>query len=94
MLVREMMTVNPATIDPSATLRDAVAVMRSERQSRLVVCDGNEIVGILVDSDVLRADDLDARVRDVMSTDFQKVCGRHHARPGISWSTMTSAAFP
>jgi acetoin utilization protein AcuB len=73
MLVREMMTVNPATIDPSATLRDAAAIMKSEGQSRLVVCDGDEIVGILVDSDVLRANDLNARVRDVMSTDFHKV---------------------
>lgn len=74
MLVREMMQVNPATIHPSATLREAVATMRSERQSRLVVCDGGEIVGILVDSDILRADDLDRLVRDVMTTSFRKVC--------------------
>ena len=47
---------------------------RSERQSRLVVCDGGEIVGILVDSDILRADDLDRLVRDVMTTSFRKVC--------------------
>ena len=38
----------------------------------MVVCDGDEIVGILVDSDVLRANDLNARVRDVMSTDFAR----------------------
>jgi len=47
--------------------------MRSERQSRLVVCEGDQIVGILVDSDILKADSLDCLVRDVMATNFRKV---------------------
>jgi acetoin utilization protein AcuB len=47
--------------------------MRSEGQKRLVVCENDDIVGILVDSDILRCDTLDAQVRDVMTTDFHKV---------------------
>lgn len=51
-----------------------MAIMRSEGQRRLVVCENDDIIGILVDSDILRSGTLDAQVRDVMTKDFHKVC--------------------
>ena len=62
-----------ATISADATLRDAVAELGSRRIGAMPVLDGDSVIGILSERDViyclqsLGADSLERRVGDVMS---------------------------
>jgi len=53
-LVREIMTPDPVTIRPDATAQEAAAVMVAERFGALPVVRGNELVGIITETDLLR----------------------------------------
>jgi len=50
------MTPNPLTIDPDTSVRQAFVRMRSEGYRHLLVCDGDELVGIVTDRDLRRPD--------------------------------------
>jgi acetoin utilization protein AcuB len=54
-LVSEIMTAAVVTIEPDATLRQALNLMRSKRVRQLPVVDNDELVGIITDRDTKRA---------------------------------------
>ena len=53
--VRQLMTENPKTINPSAYLIDSARLMLKHKISALPVVDGNELLGIITKSDIFRA---------------------------------------
>src|SRR5262249_58757008 len=67
------MVVNPVTIDPSATLADALALMQDHRISGIPVVEGGgngragKLVGILTNRDVRFATDPRQKVAELMT---------------------------
>jgi acetoin utilization protein AcuB len=56
MLVRELMTPNPATVQPDTPVTNALRLMREHKVRRLPVVDGHgRLVGIVSDKDLLYA---------------------------------------
>jgi acetoin utilization protein AcuB len=53
--VQEVMTRGVVTVRPSAEIREAARLMYERKIGALPVVDGDRIVGILTESDVLRA---------------------------------------
>ncbi len=53
--VRQLMTENPKTISPGASLIDAAHLMLEHKISALPVLDGDMLVGIITESDIFRA---------------------------------------
>jgi len=76
MQLREIMTHEVEVIDPDATLEAASQKMTTSNISALPVCDGQQLVGILTERDLIgRAtaqtrDPWTTRVREVMTTDL------------------------
>lgn len=74
--VKEIMTRNPVTIEGDKTVREATSLMAQTKLGSLMVCKGEEIIGILEEADIIRnvlAKDLNphiAKVTDVMSVPF------------------------
>lgn len=67
------MSVRVVSVEPDATVRDAIARMMEEGIGSVAVCEGPRLVGIFTERDVLRlaaeqADFRDLRVADVMTT--------------------------
>jgi len=77
--IRDLMTENPTTVEPSATLVEAARVMAQEDVGPVPVVEGGRVVGILTDRDiVVRAvaegrDPQSTTVQDVVSTDLATV---------------------
>lgn len=55
MLVRDVMTANPTTITPTASLREALERMQSLRIRHLPVLRGTKLVGLVTWTDLMRA---------------------------------------
>jgi acetoin utilization protein AcuB len=55
MLVRDCMTPDPRTVEPEATLGDALDLMRALRIRHLPVMSGRRLVGIVTWTDLMRA---------------------------------------
>ncbi len=53
--VREIMTRDPRTVRPATALVEVARLMIEERFSSVPVVDGDRLVGILTDTDILRA---------------------------------------
>lgn len=53
--VQEIMTAGLITVPPDCPLRDAAALMTEKGIRRVLVSQGNEIIGIVSDTDVFRA---------------------------------------
>jgi acetoin utilization protein AcuB len=53
--IRRLMTENPKTISPSASLIEAAQMMLQHKISALPVLDGGKLVGIITESDIFRA---------------------------------------
>lgn len=53
--VQRLMTQNPDTITPDASLLEAARLMLEHQISALPVLDGNRVVGIITESDIFRA---------------------------------------
>ena len=53
--VRQLMTKNPITISPTAHLIDAAQVMLRHEISALPVIDGDQLIGIISERDIIRA---------------------------------------
>lgn len=53
MLVKEIMTANPVTIDKSSNIADALELMRTNKFRRLPVLDKGTLVGIVTDGDLV-----------------------------------------
>lgn len=77
--VKEVMTSNPATVEPDAKLADAARIMRDEDTGVVPVLEGDRLVGTVTDRDlVVRAlaegkDAQSTTVREVASTDLVTV---------------------
>ena len=77
--VKDVMTSNPATVEPDAKLTDAARIMRDEDTGVVPVLEGDRLVGTVTDRDlVIRAlaEGKDARsttVQEVASTDLVTV---------------------
>ncbi|HOS82416.1 MAG TPA: CBS domain-containing protein [Methanolinea sp.] len=54
MLVRDVMTKNPVTVSAGATIREAAALLRERNIGGLPVMDGDRLVGMITESDILR----------------------------------------
>jgi CBS domain-containing protein len=51
--VREAMTANPRSVEPSTTVVEAARLMRSEDVGSLPVVEGHRLVGIVTDRDIV-----------------------------------------
>jgi len=75
MKVRDLMTADPATLAPGATLGEAATLMKQEDCGSIPIVDNGRLVGIVTDRDiVIRAiaagkDPRSTRVSEVMSAD-------------------------
>ncbi|MBI1822401.1 MAG: CBS domain-containing protein [Nitrospirae bacterium] len=71
--VKQIMTKNPVKIDANKTVREAINVMADKKFGCLMVCKGEEIVGVIEEADIIRkvlAQDLNyyvTKVEQVMS---------------------------
>lgn len=78
-LIRDVMTSNPRTVSESDSVRDAAAIMASEDVGAVPVVDGNKVVGVVTDRDIvvrLVAEGKDcttARVSEAMSRGVKTV---------------------
>lgn len=76
--LKQIMTKNPVKIDSKKTVREAVNLLTEKKLGSLMVCRGEEIIGILEESSIVRnvvARDLNpyvVKVEEVMS-DFQVI---------------------
>lgn len=77
--VRDVMTSNPTTCEPTATLVDAAKVMAGEDVGPVPIVEGGKLVGLVTDRDIIiRAvaegrDVTSTAVRDVASKDLVTV---------------------
>lgn len=76
MLVKDVMSRDVQVTQPHATLREAAELMKVFDVGPLPVCDGDRLVGIVTDRDIIvrsvaeGQDCWEGRVRDAMSTDI------------------------
>src|SRR2546430_13918229 len=73
MQVGAVMTTTLITVSPDSTVQEAIGRMMDAHVGAVAVCDGNELVGIFTERDVLRlaserADFTQITVRDAMTT--------------------------
>jgi CBS domain-containing protein len=72
--IREVMTSNPTTIEPTKSVADAAKIMKKEDAGIVPVVDGDQLAGTITDRDIairVVADGKDpqsTKVRDIMST--------------------------
>jgi CBS domain-containing protein len=77
--IRDLMTSDPATVEASATLKEAAELMKSKDIGDVLVVENDELQGIVTDRDiVVRAiaegkDPDDCSVREVATTDLTTV---------------------
>jgi acetoin utilization protein AcuB len=72
--VRDIMTPNPLTVDPAATLKDAVSIMHRYDVRHLPVTLGEDLVGIISDRDLrLHLSSEDGRVGGVAADYLERV---------------------
>ena len=75
MKVSELMTKQPTTVDPSATLGEVATLMKQEDCGSIPVVEGGRLVGIVTDRDIVvrgvaaGKDPKTQRVSEVMSAD-------------------------
>jgi len=75
MKVRELMTTEPTTVEPKATLGEAATLMKQEDCGSIPVVEGGRLVGIVTDRDIVvrgvatGKDPKTQRVSEVMSAD-------------------------
>lgn len=55
MNVADLMTTNLCSVDPESTVGEAATLMGERHVGSVVVCDGDRLVGILTERDIVRA---------------------------------------
>jgi CBS domain-containing protein len=72
--IRDVMTSNPRTIEPSTSLHEAARLMRDQDVGSLPIVEGDRLFGMLTDRDIaIRAV---AEGKDVTSTTAQEIASR------------------
>ena len=90
MQVSEIMTRNPETIPPDASLQQAAAAMEALGVGSLPVCDGDRLVGAITDRDIVvrgvaaGLSPVDGQVRECMIEDIAYAFATR--RPTRCWS--------
>ena len=96
------MILNPITLSPDASLREAVALMMRFKISGVPIVDGDgRLVGIITNRDLQFERDLDRPLRDVMTSErlvtapvgttldeAERILGKHRIEKLPSWTTM------
>lgn len=72
-LVSQYMTSHPRVVAPDTELGTVRALMHDEKIHHLPVVEGNVLVGILSDRDLVLMNESDDQVRDAMTTDVAQV---------------------
>jgi CBS domain-containing protein len=72
--VREAMTANPRSVEPSVPVAEAARLMRSEDVGSLPVVEGERLVGIITDRDIVVR--VVAEGRDPESTNLSELISR------------------
>jgi CBS domain-containing protein len=71
--VADVMSKDPASVEPGASIEDAAKAMKEKDTGALLVVDGDELKGIVTDRDIvvnaIAEGNSDAKVEDVASTD-------------------------
>ena len=74
MLVKDIMTRNPITINEDSTLLEAERLLAINKIGRLIVTDNNDrVVGIITDGDFMEKEDLQASISPLVSRDLIKI---------------------
>ncbi|MEM8865603.1 MAG: CBS domain-containing protein [Planctomycetota bacterium] len=67
----------PLATTPETSVADALRLLRAQKTGAVLVCEGDQLVGIFTERDALRimasSDDLSAPIRDVMTADTVNV---------------------
>ena len=82
MKIQDIMTTNPRSVTPDATVREAAQLMKDENVGIVPVVDGQsdrKLIGLVTDRDIAirciaEGKDGTCRVRDVMSSDDLATC--------------------
>jgi CBS domain-containing protein len=71
--VKDVMTENPESVEPDASIEDAAKKMKEADTGALLVVDGDDLKGIVTDRDIVvnavAEGNTDAKVEDVASSD-------------------------
>ncbi len=68
MLVKDIMTTNPITIEEDSTVLEAERLLAINKIGRLIVVDeADNVIGIITDGDFMERDDLDASISDMIT---------------------------
>jgi CBS domain-containing protein len=71
--VKDVMTENPESVEPDASIEDAAKKMKEADTGALLVVDGDDLKGIVTDRDIvvnaIAEGNTDAKVEDVASSD-------------------------
>lgn len=70
MLIKDIMTKNPITIDVDSTVMEAERVLSLNKIGRLIVVKDEEIVGVLTDGDLMNNDNINAGIDKYMSDEI------------------------
>lgn len=77
--VGELMTRDPATVGPTAMVRDAARMMRDRDIGAVLVADKGRLVGLLTDRDIVvravadKPDAMNIKVMDIVSKELETV---------------------
>ncbi len=69
MLIKDIMTKNPITIEVDSTVMEAERVLSLNKIGRLIVVEDDDIVGILTDGDLMNNDNIKEKIEKYMSED-------------------------
>ena len=70
MLIKDIMTKNPITIEAESTVMEAERVLSLNKIGRLIVVDNGDIVGILTDGDLMNNDNIKEKIKNYISDDI------------------------
>lgn len=70
MLIKDIMTKNPITINLDSTVMEAEKVLSLNKIGRLIVKDNNDIVGILTDGDLMNIGSINDKIAKYISKDI------------------------
>ena len=70
MLIKDIMTKNPITIEVESSVMEAERILSLNKIGRLIVVEDDDIVGILTDGDLMNNDKLNENIDKYMSEDI------------------------